>query len=337
DKNGELYVTLLASGRIQRVRELCSAFSVSGTATDMVCEDASDGEIALQLAGASGTATFTWSNGATSQNLTNLGPGAYTVEVKDGNNCIRRDTFVIANGTPATPVIQALDTTVCVGQPISFNLPEPPEGVGYLWHFNDSPILGSPNGTFVATTTGFYQVKAISTHCSSEFSNQVLVTVFPNPVIQLNVNGNTITASVTPANATVNWFFNNNPDPIGTGNVLVAAQSGEYTAVAIDLIGCSSSQSADVVVTNTETPSFVKSFRLTPNPTQDRVLLELELEKPLNVQLILTDGSQRQLWSKTLQESVINLPLDLSTYLKGTYYLNIQSGQTSFTKAIVRQ
>jgi glucose/arabinose dehydrogenase len=336
DKNGELYVTLLATGRIQRVRELCSGFSISGTATDKVCEDASEGEITLQLTGASGAASFTWSNGATSQNLANLGPGAYTVEVKDGNNCIRRDTFIIANGTPATPVIQAIDTAVCIGQPISFNLPEPPEGVGYLWHFNESPILGSPNGTFVATTTGFYQVKAISAHCSSEFSNQVLVTVFPNPEIQLTVNGNTITAAVTPANATVTWFFNNQPDPVGTGTVLLATQSGEYTAVATDLIGCSSSETENVVVTAADTPSFIKSFRITPNPTQDRVLLELEMEKSMSVQLTLTDSSQRQLWSQSMQQAMISQPIDLSTHPKGTYYLNIKSGQTVFTRAIVK-
>jgi hypothetical protein len=258
------------------------------------------------------------------------------VEVKDGNNCIRRDTFVIANGTPATPVIPAIDTAVCVGQPVSFNLPDPPAGVAYLWHFNESPILGSPNGTFVATTTGFYQVKAISAHCSSEFSNQVLVTVFPNPDVQLTVNGNTITAAVTPPTAAVTWFLDNNPDPVGTGNVLVAAQSGEYTAVATDLIGCSSTKSVEVIVTGTEVPAFVKSIRLTPNPTQDRVQLELVLEQSMPVQLILSDSSQRSLWSQTLQQAEIQLPLDLSAYPKGTYYLIIQSGQSSFSKAIVK-
>ncbi|MBL7806924.1 MAG: PQQ-dependent sugar dehydrogenase, partial [Saprospiraceae bacterium] len=189
DRHGELYVTLLASGRVQKIRELCSGFGISGVATSEICADETDGEITLQTTGASGTASYLWSTGATTQHLTGLGPGIYSVEVKDGNNCVRRDTFEIANGTPATPAINAIDTSVCVGQPISFNLPEPSEGTGYLWFFNGAPLLGSPNGTFTALTTGSYYVQAISANCMSEISNAVLVTVFPNPEVLLNVSG----------------------------------------------------------------------------------------------------------------------------------------------------
>lgn len=337
DRNGELYVTLLASGRIQRIRELCSGFGISGVATESVCANDTDGEIALQTTGASGNATYLWSTGATTQNLTGLGPGIYTVEVKDGNNCIRRDTFDIANGSPATPVINAIDTAVCVGQPISFNLPTPPVGTGYLWFFNGAPILGSPTGTFIALETGNYQVQAISAHCSSDLSNPVLVTVFPNPTVLLNTSGNTITAVINPPTASVTWYFENNTNPVGTGNVLTATESGKYTAMVTDLVGCSSSANIDVVVTKTEMPVFVKAFKLTPNPTMDKVQIDLELDQPMMVKLVLTDSSQRQIWAQSLEQSSIHLPIDLTQQPKGHYFLSIQAGQQSFTGTIIKQ
>lgn len=337
DRHGELYVTLLASGRIQKIRELCSGFGISGVATSEICADETDGEITLQTTGASGNASFLWSTGATTQNLSGLGPGTYMVEVKDGNNCIRRDTFEISNGSPVTPVIQTIDTAVCVGQPISFNLAEPPPGTGYVWFFNGAPILGTPNGTFTAITSGIYQVQAIHPPCMSDLSNEVLVTVFPNPNVLLTVTGNTITAVVDPTNASITWYFESNSNPVGNGPVLVVSESGQYTAVVSDLVGCISTASVDVVVTSTETPSFVKSFRLTPNPTLDKVQLDLELAQLMPLKLVLTDSRQRQIWAQDLNQVTIQLPIDLSHFANGTYYLTIQAGPKSFTRSIIKQ
>jgi glucose/arabinose dehydrogenase len=337
DKNGELYVTLLSSGRVQRVRELCSNFQITGTATEKVCEDTPTGEITLQTTGASGNVTYTWSTGATTQNLTGLLPGIYHVQVKDGNNCIRLDTFDIANATPPVPVLTTIDTVVCVGQQINFNLPPPPEGVAYQWHFNGSPLLGSPNGTFVATTTGIYEVKAITLHCTSAFSAPVLVTVFPNPTLLLNVSSDTITASFTPPTAQVDWYFNNGTDPVGTGNPFIAQNSGSYTAVVTDMVGCSASETVNVVISGTTLPSFVRSFKLAPNPAQDQVLLELTLAQTTALQLTLIDSSNKQVWVQNLNQDRVLLPIDLSQLPKGVYYLQIQTGLGMFSRKLVKQ
>ncbi|MBL7806664.1 MAG: T9SS type A sorting domain-containing protein, partial [Saprospiraceae bacterium] len=194
-----------------------------------------------------------------------------------------------------------------------------------------------PNGTFTALTTGSYYVQAISANCMSEISNAVLVTVFPNPEVLLNVSGNTISAVINPPTANVTWFFENNTNPVGTGSQLLATESGQYTAVVTDLVGCSTSASIDVVATSTETPSFVKSFRLTPNPTLDKVQLDLELAQLMPLKLVLTDSRQRQIWAQDLNQVTIQLPIDLSHFANGTYYLTIQAGPKSFTRSIIKQ
>jgi gliding motility-associated-like protein len=57
--------------------------------THAYCPDAPNGEIDLFVAGGSplGIYTFLWSNGETTQDLTGILPGVYTVTVTDYNEC----------------------------------------------------------------------------------------------------------------------------------------------------------------------------------------------------------------------------------------------------------
>jgi gliding motility-associated-like protein len=52
------------------------------------CVGDKTGSIKLSLTGGTGTKTFRWSNGATSQDLTNVASGRYSVTATDGNGCL---------------------------------------------------------------------------------------------------------------------------------------------------------------------------------------------------------------------------------------------------------
>lgn len=340
DSKGELYVTLIGSGKVQKIKELCSPFQVSGDATAAVCAGSLQGEIFLNTSGATGNVTYTWSNGATTQNLNDLGPGLYSVEIKDGNNCIRRDTFEIADASPATPQIPAIDTAVCFGQSVQFNMPVPPAGFAYQWFQNGAPILGPPDGTFVPLASTTYQVQLIGQPCSSELSNSVSVTVFPNPEVSLSANGDTLSASFFPANAAVEWYLGSlggTPIPGATSGVLVAEQSGLYIVKVTDLVGCVGYAEQFVTVSNTALPKTVRKFSLSPNPTQNSVLLEMEMEKAERVSISLADSSQRQVFSKTVDNQKIVQLIDLGSLPVGTYFLTVKSEGGSFVRQVVKQ
>ena len=55
-----------------------------------------NGAINLTVSGGNGTYTYNWSNGATSQNISGLSAGNYTVTINDGH-CERTFTFAVAN------------------------------------------------------------------------------------------------------------------------------------------------------------------------------------------------------------------------------------------------
>jgi hypothetical protein len=59
------------------------------------CADSSDGSIDITVVGGSGTYSYVWSNGESTQDISNLSSGDYSVIVKDANNCIANDTITI--------------------------------------------------------------------------------------------------------------------------------------------------------------------------------------------------------------------------------------------------
>ena len=51
------------------------------------CNGASDGSIDVTVTGGAGAYTYAWSNGATSEDVSDLGAGVYSVTATDENGC----------------------------------------------------------------------------------------------------------------------------------------------------------------------------------------------------------------------------------------------------------
>jgi gliding motility-associated-like protein len=62
-------------------------FSATTSVTNIKCRNDKTGEVTLSTIGGSGTKTYRWSNGATTQNLTAAPAGRYTVTITDGSGC----------------------------------------------------------------------------------------------------------------------------------------------------------------------------------------------------------------------------------------------------------
>jgi gliding motility-associated-like protein len=69
-------------------------------AWNISCNGQSDGRINLVINGGISPFVFEWSNGATSQNVTNVPAGEYSVTITDGNGCVRLETIVLTEPEP---------------------------------------------------------------------------------------------------------------------------------------------------------------------------------------------------------------------------------------------
>ena len=59
------------------------------------CNGGSDGSIDLSVSGGSGSYSYLWSNGSTTEDLTSLSAGTYSVNVTDDNSCATSAEFII--------------------------------------------------------------------------------------------------------------------------------------------------------------------------------------------------------------------------------------------------
>ncbi|MTB54018.1 SprB repeat-containing protein, partial [Lewinella sp. W8] len=87
----------------------------TGVTTDVICNDdagtSDDGTITLTVVGGTAGYTYAWSNGATTQNLSGLAAGTYTVVVTDANGCTTTESFTIDQPEPLVATGVTTDVT----------------------------------------------------------------------------------------------------------------------------------------------------------------------------------------------------------------------------------
>lgn len=95
-----------------------STLSVYNT-NNISCHGLSDGSISISTSGGTTPYAYSWSNGTTTQNQSNLSAGSYSVVVSDANNC--RDTVSVTLTEPAVLASTITATTNFNGYNISCN------------------------------------------------------------------------------------------------------------------------------------------------------------------------------------------------------------------------
>lgn len=111
---------------------------LSGTSTDETCVGNSDGSIDLTVAGGTAPFTYSWSNGATIEDLNNLAPGEYTVNVTDATGCQGVMSFTI-NAATNINIAASITNENCGDQEgiINITVYGATAPVTYLWSNGD--------------------------------------------------------------------------------------------------------------------------------------------------------------------------------------------------------
>ena len=89
-------------------------------ATNINCYGTNTGAADLSVTGGASPYTYSWSNGAITQDLNNLAPGIYNVNITDANSCVATATTAITQ--PTTPLAANINTqTNLAGQNLIVN------------------------------------------------------------------------------------------------------------------------------------------------------------------------------------------------------------------------
>lgn len=149
--------TLNDSAIISSPPELILSF----TSNDVTTNGGSNGSINTSISGGITPYLFSWSNGATTQNLSNIPSGWYVLTVTDAHSCTIIDSLYIAE--PSDPLNVTLSATkvTCFGGSDGTLFAEASGGTGpysYLWSNGntDTDIDSLPAGYYSITVTDYY-------------------------------------------------------------------------------------------------------------------------------------------------------------------------------------
>ncbi|MBY8964044.1 T9SS type A sorting domain-containing protein, partial [Flavobacterium sp. D11R37] len=88
-----------------------TVLSASATATNVSCNGGNNGTADLTVTGGTGTYTYLWSNGATTQDLTGLMAGTYSVTVTDANGCTATASVTVTQPTAISATATATNVS----------------------------------------------------------------------------------------------------------------------------------------------------------------------------------------------------------------------------------
>ncbi len=229
------------------ITEPASAVSVTTQSQNILCLNGT-GSVSSTPSGGVAPYTYSWTNNATTQNITNLQAGSYTVTVQDANGCTAQSTGTVATTLSPLPVqiLNITGTTIltCTNPTIVL---QATGGVTYNWSGGATPL----NDTNSITLPGTYTVNMVDPNgCPVSQTITLTQNITPPTPGITNITGTTIIDCNAPSidlqatgGGTYQW--NNN---LGTTSSVNIAQAGTYTVVVTAANGCQDSSTVAITV-----------------------------------------------------------------------------------------
>lgn len=182
--------------------------------------------------------TYTWNNGAETSEIQVSESGNYWVTLTNTYGCIAYDTVQVTV-LPAPLALAGQDQTVCSGDTITLEVSGNIQNCSWTNGITD----GVP---FTPVTTLIYTVTGITDN-NCFFTDSVLVTVIPNPVLDAGDDQNVCAGNpiVLSASGGTNYTWNNNV----INNVpFYPAQSGSYIVTGVTTNNCVNSDTVLIAI-----------------------------------------------------------------------------------------
>ncbi|MCF8269638.1 MAG: SprB repeat-containing protein, partial [Crocinitomicaceae bacterium] len=222
--------------------------------------------IDLTVTGGTPGYTYSWSNGATTEDLSNLSPGTYSVVVTDLNGCTETASYTVQNQNPVLSVNWAVSHILCFGdQNGMINLTVAGGNAPYNVSWT-GPISGNPAGNEIANSGGSYLIANMPagtytlTITDSNGNSTTIIATITQPQAPLMLS--TVTTNILCYGAQtgdINLTVSGGTGPYtylwSSGSTLQDSQNlgaGIYSVTVTDANGCTAFASA--VITQPANP-----------------------------------------------------------------------------------
>lgn len=219
----------------------CSAFCFialqANTLTNEICGNG-NGAIDINVLNAVGPVSYSWSNGATTEDLTGLTAGSYTVVATDANNCSEVMTFTITNDAGNLMITSySLGEENCGNANGSINITVSGGSMPYSFSWSNGSLTedltGLSAGTYTVTITDGNGCQISSSFTVNNNAGTLAATAVVTPELCTSSNG-AINQTVTGGNGGLTYLWNTGQ----TTQDINVLQTGTYTCTITDQTGC---------------------------------------------------------------------------------------------------
>ncbi|MBC7744112.1 MAG: SprB repeat-containing protein, partial [Flavobacterium sp.] len=220
-----------------------SPVTINYALTNVSCAGNNNGSILLTPTGGTGTYSYLWNTGATTNNLSGLASGSYSVTVSDQNGCTAVTTISISQ--PIAISLSATQTNIkCFGSStgaINLTVSGGTAPFSYLWN-NISTGYSSTTEDISSLPAGTYAVTVTDLNgCTSSISvtlTQIPAITLSSTVTNVSCFGNNtgaINLSVSGGQSPYAYVWTNTSS---TSQDLSNLLAGNYTVTVTDANGC---------------------------------------------------------------------------------------------------
>jgi gliding motility-associated-like protein len=230
-----------------------TAPNITGTPTANSSCIANNGGVNLSVT-PSGTYTYTWSNSATTEDITNVAAGTYTVTVSAGGSCSATSSFTVANDVSSPNLVESITPAICSQSNGGINLTVTGATTPYIFAWsnpaNTEDISNVLPGNYSVTVTGANGCSSTATYNVPNNSNSFSLSAVEQPLSSCASNNGSVNLTITPSgNYSIQWSNSATTEDISN------LAPGSYSVTVTESGSCSATASY-VVEDITESPTL---------------------------------------------------------------------------------
>lgn len=244
--------TLFISGSCGTFRDTVeivnSNLSVSAALTNGIsCSGASDGEVTATVAGGSGPFSYAWSSGESTNTITGLASGTYTVTVSDSLGCTAVNSVTVTSPMMLTSGLSIDSVISCNGNSDGVLSVTPSGGTSpytYLWSNSATTnvINNLSAAAYLVTVTDANGCSVIDATAISEPSALVAVTAVDSAVSCNGASDGGASVSIVGGTSPYSYLWSNAASTAS----LTGVAAGTYTVTVTDNNGCTASANVTI-------------------------------------------------------------------------------------------
>ncbi|OFX26802.1 MAG: hypothetical protein A2033_05645 [Bacteroidetes bacterium GWA2_31_9] len=214
-----------------------AALSATISGSDVLCYGASTGNVYLTVTGGTIPYSYNWSNGISTQNLTNVPIGTYSVTITDANNCQMTKSIVITEPSDIMLTTSSINSTCGSNNgTATVNATGGTGGYTYLWNNGGitASITGIIAGTYDITVTDGNSCSSSSSVVVNDITDPTLSVGSISHVNCFNSSNGSATIIALGGTTPFDYLWSNG----NTTNSISSVSGGTYSMTATDANNC---------------------------------------------------------------------------------------------------